>query len=330
MTASPILLNTTFDLTTVIFISALIVLSVLSLCFIFHLRFKSKSLTFLQGFNSLWTVRFLLVLFVFFWSIVELLRLPFFRRRYLYSFFPALATSHQTNLCKINIVLSLGFFEPAFLVTLLFLLNASITKKTPKDTWAITFVFVTCVPLVILHGLLVYFDPLENQIPVLLRQNSVVLADDTVLCTYPFLNSLIFAAFGAAYCTWFLFSCWRVLSLVINKNLRIRIYALGSVVLVALPLQVVSLAFTVIWTPEDEIYGVASLVVFLGAFCCAVTGEGILVIKPISDALDAGGNCCSSWSNSRRQQSLPPPPPKETKMEERDADVDLEGGLLRG
>jgi hypothetical protein len=117
---------------------------------------------------------------------------------------------------------------------------------------------------------------------------------------------------------------------VINKNLRIRIYALGSVVLVALPLQVVSLAFTVIWTPEDEIYGVASLVVFLGAFCCAVTGEGILVIKPISDALDAGGNCCSSWSNSRRQESLPPPPPKETKMEERDADVDLEGGLLRG
>ncbi|PNX81463.1 hypothetical protein L195_g037482 [Trifolium pratense] len=331
MNASPVL-NSTFDLTTVIFISALTVLSVLSLCFIFHLRFKSKSLTFLQNFNSLWTVRFLLVLFIFFWSIVELLRLPFFRRRYLYPFLPALGTSEQTHLCKISVVLSLGFFEPAFLVTLLFLLNASITKKTPKDSWAITFVLVTCVPLFILHGLLVYFNPLENQIPILLRQHSVVLEDETVLCAFPFLNSVVFAAFGAAYCTWFLFSCWRVLSLVINKNLRIRIYALGTVVLVALPLQVVSLAFTVLWTPEDEIYGVVSLVVFLGAFCCAVTGEGILVIKPISDALEAGSHCGCSWSGSRRQESLPPPPPRpeETKMEERDGDVDLEDGLLRG
>ncbi|GAU35183.1 hypothetical protein TSUD_319930 [Trifolium subterraneum] len=169
--------------------------------------------------------------------------------------------------------------------------------------------------------------PPPERIPVLLRQNSVVLDDDTVLCSFPFLNSVVFAAFCAAYCTWFLFSCWRVLSLVINKNLRIRIYALGVVVLVALPLQVVSLSFTVLWNPQDEIYGVVSLVVFLSAFFCAVTGEGILVIKPISDALDAGGHCCS-WSSSRRQESLPPSLPEETKMEERDADVDLEFGLL--
>lgn len=152
-----------------------------------------------------------------------------------------------------------------------------------------------------------FLNPLENRVPGLLRQTSVILEDDTVLCAYPFLNSVVFAGFGATYCAWFLFSCWRVLSLVINKNLRLRIYALASVVLVALPLQVVSLAFSVLWSPEDEVYGVVSLFVFLGAFCCAVTGEGILVIKPISEALEAGGNCCR-WAQAN---------PPQVKMEER-------------
>ncbi|KAL5098021.1 hypothetical protein RYX36_002348 [Vicia faba] len=140
MTASPSpLLHSVFDITTVTFISSLIILSVLSLCFIFHLRFKSKSLPYLQNFNSLWTVQFLLVLFIFLWSVVELLRLPFFRRRYLYQHIPSLAAYQQANLYKLSVALSLGFFEPTYLVTLLFLLNASIRKKTPNAAWAITF-----------------------------------------------------------------------------------------------------------------------------------------------------------------------------------------------
>lgn len=290
-------LNSAFDLTTVTFISGLIILSVLSLCFIFHLRLKSKSLPYLQGFNSLWTVRFLLVFLIFLWAITELLRLPFFRRKYLYTFLPSLSISQQVGLCKTHTVLSFGLFEPAFLVTLLFLLNASIKKKTPNDAWAITTVLLTCLPLLTIQGILVFFNPFEKRFPGLFHQNSVVLTDDTVLCSYPFLNSVVFAAFSAAYCTWFLFSCWRVLSLVINKGLRLRIYGLASVVLLALPIQVVALGFTVLWSPEDEVYGVVSLVVFLGAFCCATVGEGILVIKPISDALDAGGSGC--WFASR-------------------------------
>lgn len=312
MPALPIL-NSAFDLTTVTFISSLIILSVLSLCFIFHLRFKSKSLTHLQGFNSIWTVRFLLVLFIFFWAITELLRLPFFRRRYLYPFLPPFSISQQSHLCKVHVFLSLGFFEPAFLVTLLFLLNASIKKKTPNDTWAITFVLLTCLPITTLQGFLIFFDPLVSHVPWLLRQNSVVINDgfgsDTVLCSYPFLNSVVFAGFGIGYSLWFLFSCWRVLSLVINKGLRVRIFALASTVLVALPLQLVALAFTVFWRPDEELYGVVSLVAFLGVFCCAVTGEGILVIKPISDALDAGGHCCR-WNTRHgggREMKTPAP-----------------------
>ncbi|KAK7350956.1 hypothetical protein VNO77_10042 [Canavalia gladiata] len=285
--------NSTLDLITVTLIFCLIFLSVLSLCFIFHLRLKSKSITHLQGFNSLWGVRFLLVLFIILWAITELLRLTFFRRKYLHPFLPSITTFLQAKICKLHIVFSLGLFEPAFLVTLLCLLNASIRKKTPDDMWAITFVFLTCLPVVTLQGFLVFFNPLEKQVPSLFREASMLLEDgETVLCAYPFINSIVFAGFGSLYSTWFLFSCWKVLSLVINKGLRVRIYALASAVLLALPLQVMSLGFTVLWSPNEEVYAVVSLIVFLSAFCCAVTGEGILVIKPISDALHAGGQCC--------------------------------------
>ncbi|CAL0319548.1 unnamed protein product [Lupinus luteus] len=290
-------LNLAFDLTTVAFISALIIFSLLSLCFIFHLRFKSKSLTHLQGFNSIWTVRFLLVLFIFFWAITELLRLPFFRRRYLYRFLPVLSISQQSEFCKLHLVFSLGFFEPAFLVTLLFLLNASTKKQTPNDTSAITFVLITCLPITTFQGLLLYFKPVLDHVPLFFLQTAVVinhgLGTETVLCGYPFLNSAVFAGFGVGYSLWFLVSCWKVLSLVINKGLRARIFTLAVTVLVALPLQIMALGLTLFWKLEEDMYGVVSLVVFFGAFCCAVTGEGILVIKPISDALDAGESRCN-------------------------------------
>lgn len=77
----------------------------------------------------------------------------------------------------------------------------------------------------------------------------------------------------------------------INKGLRIRIYGLAFAILGSLMLQIVFLGVTVMWSPDDDSYFVVTLMVFLSAFCSATVGEGILVIKPISDALDAGGKC---------------------------------------
>ena len=306
-------LDSALDIITVTFISALIILSVLSLCFIFHLYFKSKFFPHLQDFNSLWTVRFLLVFFIFLWAITELLRLPFFRHKYLYPFLPSFGLDEQANLCKVHIVLSLGFFEPAFLVTLLFLVNASIRKKTPNDIWAISFVLITCLPLTIFQIILLFAKPLEFVLPSFLRRTSIILTNgngtQTVLCTYPLLNSVVFAVFGIVYSVWFLFSCWKVLSLVINKGLRTRIYGLAFGVLISLPLQILFLGLTELCNPDEEAYGVVALGIFMGAFCCAAVGQGVLVIKPVSDALDAGGDRCR-WSSggSRTQMS------KETAM----------------
>lgn len=134
--------------------------------------------------------------------------------------------------------------------------------------------------------------------------------NETVLCAYPLLNSIVFAGFVAAYSAWFLFSCWRVLSLVINKGLRVRIYVLAAALLVALPVQVVALGLSVLWRPDNEVYGVISLVAFLGAFCCAATGEGVMVIKPISDALDAGGSCGQRGPRDGGDGGKGSPPPE--------------------
>ncbi|KAF1871436.1 hypothetical protein Lal_00020229 [Lupinus albus] len=153
-----------------------------------------------------------------------------------------------------------------------------------------------------------------DHVPLFFRQTAVVInygfGSETVLCGYPFLNSAVFAGFGVGYSLWFLVSCWRVLSLVINKGLRARIYALAVTVLVALPLQIVALGFTLFWNPDEDMYGVVSLVVFFGAFCCAVMGEGILVIKPISDALDVGGSLfklSSCYGGESPMKKLPAP-----------------------
>lgn len=294
----------TFDLTTVSFIALILLLSLLSLSFIFHLRLKSRTSHHLQRFNSLWTVRFLLVTFICLWALNELLRLSFFRRRYLYPFLPTLPALHQSSLCKIHALLSLGLFEPCFLITLLFLINASAKNPTPHDYGAIAFLLLTSLPIFLLQIFIVFYAPVTRTLPPIVSQSYVLIKQDfnnpTVLCTYPLLASLAFAVFGIAYMLCFLLSCWKVASLVINKSLRIRVYGLAFTIMIALPLQIISLGFSVFWRPDQPAYSVVSLVVFFSTFLCAAAGEGILVIVPIADSLAAGGD--SRWDDSGQEQ----------------------------
>lgn len=109
----------------------------------------------------------------------------------------------------------------------------------------------------------------------------------------------MFGAFGFGYCLMFLFSSWKVVSLVINKALRFRIYALTLAVLISLPLQILLLGLSALWQPDQPAFGGVSLALFLSTFSCAVVGEGILVIKPITESLAVGGDF-SLWNPWRR------------------------------
>nr|XP_011470667.1 PREDICTED: uncharacterized protein LOC105353319 [Fragaria vesca subsp. vesca] len=305
MVKYPYPIESAFDLITLLFIVTLLLLSILSLCYIFHLCFKSRTAYHLQHFNSLWTVRLLLVIFVIFWSFNELLRLPSFRRFYLYGPYPFLSSffkvdgyEEEDQFCKVHVVVSLGFFQPAFLGTLLFLVDVSIKKKTPNVSWAIIFVLSTCVPLLIVQTFFL-FTPLDKMflpLPSVFTRSSLVKDDafgkKVAFCKYPLLSTVIFGVFAVTYFMWFLFSLWKVLSLVINKGLRMRIYTLAVTVLVPLPMQVILLGVSVLWNPDKPAFGAISFVVFLSTFVSFAMGQGILVIKPIADSLATGGASC--------------------------------------
>ncbi|GFZ06390.1 hypothetical protein Acr_18g0005600 [Actinidia rufa] len=288
--------DSAFDIATLSLISCLTLLSVLSLCFIFHLRLKSRISHHLQNFISLWSVRLLLVSFAAAWALNEILRLPFFHRHYLYPFLPNFTLSQQSNLCKIHIVLSLGLFEPGFLITLLFLLNVSIKKRTPRDISAISLIFFSCTPVLVLQLFFLFFSPLQNQLPNILQTSSILLIDSfdnkILRCTYPIFSTIVFAAFVMAYTLGLLFSYWRVVSLVINKSTRVRIHALAFSVLICLPLQILFLASSSFWRPGTAAYGGVMFGMFISVAVCVAVGESVLVIRPIADALAAGGEYC--------------------------------------
>ncbi|XP_022738624.1 uncharacterized protein LOC111291247 [Durio zibethinus] len=285
-------LGSAIDFATISFIAALLLLSLFSICFIFRLRFKSRGCRHLQNFNSLWTFRFVFVFFIMFWALTELLRLPLFRRRYYFPLLPQLTVPQQANLCKVHLVLSLGFFEPGFLVTLLFLLDVSVKQTTPTSFFSVLFVLTSCLPIFLLQVYFVFFPDSKVRFPELFHRSWFVSWHNhdhtTVLCAYPLLSTIFFSIFGAFFTLSFLLSFWRVVSHVINKALRVRIFALALTVIIGLPLQILFMGLSVFWTPDRTAFDGVALLLFLSIFMCAVVGEGILVIKPIADSLAAG------------------------------------------
>lgn len=292
-----------FDIAVLWLIAGILLLSLLSLCFIIHLCFKSRTSRHLRRFNSLWTVRSLLILFIALWSLSELLRLPILRHR-----LHLRHHHHQALLCKLHVSLSLGFLEPAFLVTLLFLVDVSVKKDINGLSAVAATVIATCLPLLLLQILVLFFSSSSLELLGLpykfwSSSTSVVSGEtSTVLCSYPLLSTAVFGSFAVGYSLMFLVSAWRVESLVINNALRVRIHSLVLAVLVSLPMQVVMLGTLMLLSPDDPAFGGFSLAAFLSAFACAVVGEGILVIKPIADSLSVWGHCCP-WDPWRRQPS---------------------------
>ncbi|XP_052186829.1 uncharacterized protein LOC127797735 [Diospyros lotus] len=284
-----------FDLATLSLVSLLLVLSLISLSFVFHLRLRSRRSRHLQNFNTLCSIRTLLVFFVSAWAINEVIRLPFFYRRYLGRLLPYLTVSHEDTLCKIQVVLSLGFFEPGFLITLFFLLNVSIKKRSLQDDWTVPYIIFSCFPVFLLQILFVLPSPLKSLLPNVFHTSSVLTVGASgqkeLVCACPLSNTIVFAGFGVVYSQGFLFSYLRIVSLVINKSTRGRLHVLSFTVLVALPLQALLLACTSFWRPGTAAYDGIMLGTFICVLSCAAAGEGIMVIKPISDALSAGDEC---------------------------------------
>lgn len=260
-------------------VAFLLLLSLLSLFCIFHLRLKSRSSLHLRSFNNLWTIRLLLVVLVACWAVTQILHLPFIRE--------PLTFSQQAYLCKFHIVLSLGFLQPGFLVTLLYLINLFIKQRNPSEKWSVlVLVKLITLPTLILQIILLFFTPLKEQLPWVLSVDSF--GNKRMIYTYPLLSSVVFCAFAIVYSMGLLLACWRVVLLVINKAIRLRINMLGMTMMMALLVQILFLGAESLWMPENIGVSVVSLGIFLSVAVCGVVGEIVLVIKPIMEALETG------------------------------------------
>ncbi|KAJ7549291.1 hypothetical protein O6H91_07G048100 [Diphasiastrum complanatum] len=223
-------------------------------CVVYVLTFRSKinrrgRFYALRDFNSPWRVRIILVTFAVLWGLTELIRLPLLRRKGW--LFHSLRFQWQANLCRLYALFSLGFAEPCFFLTALFLVRGSLREApfTPRRRWnskVIAFVLGFCLPVFVLQLLFVVISPAlkfhkgykedregYEKIPPYFTRTFLELEANNrrvAACAYPLFSSLVLALFAVSFLIYFLYLGWKMMLVVINRKLQARVYSLVLVV----------------------------------------------------------------------------------------------------
>ncbi|EFJ37463.1 hypothetical protein SELMODRAFT_403815 [Selaginella moellendorffii] len=106
-------------------------------------------------------------------------------------------------------------------------------------------------------------------------------------CRVPLLSTVATSIFSVCYVAYFLFLGWKMVLLVINRRLQIRVYGLLTVVMVLVPLHVLLLGLSSSALAEHRSgkHEVVAFLRFLVTACCVSVGEWMLVVRPIKDAI---------------------------------------------
>ncbi|XP_020598970.1 uncharacterized protein LOC110038461 [Phalaenopsis equestris] len=285
-----------FGVVTIVLVALTSILGLLCIyrCIYFHLQIQRRGFLHLRYFNGPWIIRITIIVISIWWGFGEILRLSFLRGAgKLFS-----TIRWQKYGCKFYILSNLGFAEPIIFLMLAFLLHASLQKResgTLSQRWnrkTVLFVILLCIPIFILQLVLVLLGPKFNkeEIPRTRKKmakffTSTYLVNNRCICTYPLLSTIIL---GLLY---FLLICYivyvgaRLLSLVINKGLRIRVYFLALSVIFFLPLRVLLLGFSVLPHVGNLAYEMLVFFAFLMLLFCNMIGICILVYLPVADSL---------------------------------------------
>ncbi|WOL14287.1 hypothetical protein Cni_G23067 [Canna indica] len=246
----------------------------------------------LSYFNGPWISRIILILVSIWWGFGEIVRLSYLKSRIFSD------KSWQKNVCKFYILSNLGFAEPSMFLMLSFLLHAALQKRessTLSPRWnrkTIGYVLLFCLPILLMQTVLVIFGHrFSNEVNSDKRRKVKKFfacvsssTDGDSVCMYPLLSTIILGGFYALLICYITYVGIRILSLVINKGLRRRIYVLMASVLF-LPLRAVLLGFSVLPQPGNLLYeGIVFLAFFL-LLCCAMVGIFMLVYFPVADSL---------------------------------------------
>ncbi|CAL9135934.1 hypothetical protein MUK42_07660 [Musa troglodytarum] len=284
------------DVAAAVVCSALLVLSAASAAAVLRVRRRCRRRLH-NIVNPLWSVRLVLLLFASIWSLAEILRSPIFRRR-----LPLPFRRRLDILCHVHLVVTQALAEPAFLTVVLFLLRASTRPKPASSASAfaaaIAAALVSALPFLTLYSLYLTvstWDLRRLSLPPVLfglsdggAPSISSSAAAAYQCTYPLIGAVLLAVLGAVYVPVFVSASWGAVSVVINRRLRARLYALSATVVGALSVQVAALTFSTLCNPGDAAFQWLSLAAAVAFATLAAVGEAILVVWPIIDALSVG------------------------------------------
>lgn len=296
-----------FGVVTICLVSLLVLLGLFCIFYSVYFRSRIQRQGFFQlgYFNGPWIIRIAFILIVIWWGVGEIARLSLLkgRNRVLH----ALSLKWQESICKFYILSNLGFAEPSMFLSLIFLLHASLQRResgTLNRQWntkTFGYVLLLCFPIFIAQLALVLIgSKLSNKekdgtmMPKYFTSASVSFLNedyniDIALCTYPLLSTVVLGLFSSILIAYILYLGARMLSLVINKGLRRRVYWLILSVISLLPLRVLFLGFAILFHPGNLAFEFLVFLAFFVLLSCAVVGVCMLVYCPIADSLAVGG-----------------------------------------
>jgi hypothetical protein len=285
-------------------------------CVLYVLRFrarihKERLPVALKDFNALWIVRITLILLAMLWCLVELLRLPLLRRQnwLLHS----ISFRWQANMCRIYILSSIGFLEPCFFLTALFLVHGSLSNApfTPRKAWngkMVALILICCLPVFLLQLFFVVISPTfefkggysaqkegyNHRLPSYFTEAFEGVQLDSqrqvAVCRFPLLSTLVLATFGVIYSAYFLLLGWRMLGVVINRCLQRRVYGLLASLLFLLPLHVLFLGMSVLSSPTHWVFELLAFLAFLTGWQIEAAAARSGSERPLSISLSMFGS----------------------------------------
>lgn len=289
----------TFGVITISLVSLLSLLGLLCIyrSLYFQLRIQRRRFLHLSYFNGPWVTRITLILISIWWGFGEIIRLSFLHGAgKLFS-----SQTCQKNVCKFYVLSNLGFAEPSVFLMLAFLLHAALQERefTLSQRWnrkTIGCVVLLCFPAILWQLALVFIGPKfanreksDKRVDMMrLFTSTSSLSDGTVTCTYPLLSTAFLGAFYIILITYVTYIGSRMLSLVINKGLRRRIYVLVFSVILFLPMRALLLGFSVLPRPGGLAYEAIAFLAFVMMLFCTMVGIVMLVYFPIADTLALG------------------------------------------
>lgn len=259
-----------------------------------RLQIQRRGFSHLSYFNGPWIIRIVIIIISIWWGFGEIIRLSFLRG----TGKPFSNIRWQKYGCKFYILSNLGFAEPSIFLILAFLLQAALQKReygTLSQRWnrkTFLYAILLCVPIFILQLVLILLGPKFNkeEMPRTRKKMakfflSTSLVNDRSICTYPLLSTILLGLLYFLVICYIVYVGTRLLSLVINKGLRIRVYFLALSVILLPPIRVLLLGFSVLPRAGNLAYEVLVFLAFLMLLFCNMIGIRVLVYLPVTDSL---------------------------------------------